>query len=586
MLFWNGSVVIAAAGADAHGAMPPLFALLAVMLVGVVLASLLLLRLQQSLLIGYFLSGVAIANSGVLGMLGGEAMEGGIAQMSEFGVMLLMFTLGLEFSLSDLKYLRRLALEGGVMQMALCALPVFGIALWGAGISWQGAVILAVALAMSSTAVSVKSFQDMDLAGSPPARLALGVAIFQDLFIIGFLLLLPMLLASSAAEGIVGQVLLLSGRGLLFVVLAWVLAKWVIPRLLYSVARTRNRELFTLTVVGLCIGVAFMGGLLQLSLALGAFVAGLAVSESMYKHRILADVLPMKDLFLTLFFVSVGLMIDLKVALPLWQSILALTLGIMVMKAVVITGVARWLGLAPKVAVVGGVSLASAGEFSLLLLQKVGGNGFWTAEWQQIMLASAALSMGLLPAAMRASVPFGEKLEAWGWKSRSAQVPDAATLRKKVSALEHHAIICGYGPVGEHLNHSLKDQGMQTLVIDLNADTVRRLQKSGQPVLFADAAHSETWDLARLPKAQLVAFTFPDASVTATALEMVREHSPEVTVLARARFASDRKRLKLLGADAVVHDEEQTSKAAVAAAEKLCQLHRHDAEVEDQRTTT
>ncbi len=569
----KGPVILAAAGAEAHGGMPPLFALLAVMLVGVVLASLLLLRLQQSLLIGYFLSGVAIANSGVLGLLGGESMQGGISQMSEFGVMLLMFTLGLEFSLSDLKYLRRLALGGGVLQMTLCALPVFGVALWGAGISWQGAVILAVALAMSSTAVSVKSFQDMDLAGSPPARLALGVAIFQDLFIIGFLLLLPMLIASTGSEGIVGQVLLLSGRGLLFVLLAWVLAKWVIPRLLYAVARTRNRELFTLTVVGLCIGVAFAGGLLQLSLALGAFVAGLAVSESIYKHRILADVLPMKDLFLTLFFVSVGLMIDLKVALPLWKSILWLTLGIMIMKTVVITVVARWLGLVPKVAVVGGVSLASAGEFSLLLLQKVGGEGFWTAEWQQIMLASAALSMGLLPAAMRASVPLGEKLEAWGWKPRTTPLPDAATLRRKVSALNRHAIICGFGPVGQHLNESLKDQGVQTLVIDLNADTVRKLQKAGQPVLFADAAHSETWELAQLPKAQLVAFTFPDASVTATALEMVREHSPEVTVLARARFASDRKRLKLLGADAVVHDEEQTSKAAVSAAAKLCQLH-------------
>lgn len=554
--------------------MPPLFALLAVMLVGVVLVSLLLIRLQQSLLIGYFLSGVAIANSGVLGVLGGAEMEGGIAQMSEFGVMLLMFTLGLEFSLSDLKYLRRLALGGGALQMTLCSLPVFGIALWLVGIPWQGAVILAIALAMSSTAVSVKSFQDMDLAGSPPARLALGVAIFQDLFIIGFLLLLPMLVASGGTGQLVEQMVNLTVRGLTFVVLAWVLARWVIPRLLHAVARTRNRELFTLTVVGLCIGVAFTGGMLQLSLALGAFVAGLAVSESIYKHRILADVLPMKDLFLTLFFVSVGLLIDLKVALPLWKSILLLTVAIMAAKTVIITLVARWLGLVPKVALVGGVSLASAGEFSLLLLQKVGGFGFWTPDWQQIMLASAALSMGLLPAAMRASVPLGEKLEQWGWKITASQLPDAATLRKKVSALNQHAIICGYGPVGEHLNLALRGQGMQTLVIDLNADTVRRLQKSGQPVLFADAAHSETWDLARLPQAQLVAFTFPDASVTATALEMVRQHSPEVTVLARARFASDRKRLKLLGADVVVHDEEQTSRAAVAAAEKLCQLKR------------
>jgi CPA2 family monovalent cation:H+ antiporter-2 len=171
---------------------------------------------------------------------------------------------------------------------------------------------------------------------------------------------------------------------------------------------------------------------------------------------------------------------------------------------------------------------------------------------------------------MRWALPLGDWLERHGWRKVACAPGADLAPRKKIALLEDHAIICGYGPVGQHLHECLQDEGVATLVIDLNADTVRRLQKSGQPVLFADAGHAETWDLARLQQARLVAFTFPDASVTAAALEWVRDRSPEIPVLARARFGSDLSRLKLLGADVVVHDEEQTSRAAVDAARKLC----------------
>ena len=574
----QGSIVVAAGGGE-HAALPPLFALLAIMLLSVVLVSLLLIRLQQSLLVGYFLCGVAVANSGVLELVGAGSSQGGIATMSEFGVMLLMFTLGLEFSLSDLKYLRRLALVGGALQMLLCAAPV-ALITWSAGFSWQAVLLMSVAAAMSSTAVSVKTFQDMELAGSPPARLALGVAIFQDIFIVGFFLVVPLLLSVGGGGNLASSVVGLLVRGVVFVLLSLVLARWVIPKLLHAVARTRNRELFTLTVVGLCIGVAFAGGLLHLSLALGAFVAGLAVSESIYKHRIMAEVMPLKDLFLTLFFVSVGLMIDLQVALAEWKAIVLLTLALMLVKASVVTLVARWLDLAPKAALLGGVSLASAGEFSLLLLQKAAPSGMWSPSMQQIMLAAAALSMGLLPAMMRQAPVLGEWLEKMGWRRVTAKPLDSVSLRKRIADMTQHAIICGYGPVGESLNTALTEMGMATLVVDLNADTVRRLQKAGQPVLFADAAHAETWELTRLATARLVAFTFPDATVTAAALEQVREHSADVTVLARARFASDKRRLKVLGADAVVHDEHEAARAAVAAVMKLCQMAPLPADVE------
>jgi monovalent cation:H+ antiporter-2, CPA2 family len=557
----SNSILLAAAET-----LPPLFTLLALKLVAVVLVSLLLLRLQQSLLAGYFICGVIIANSGVLEVLGGGQTQAGIAQMSEFGVMLLMFTLGLEFSLSDLKYVRRLAFVGGGLQMGLC-IVLAGAGALLAGFPMTAAVIVAVALAMSSTAVSLKTFQDLGHESSPGARMALAVAIFQDLFIIVFFLFLPLLLPEQGESvSMTTRVLSLLGRGGLFMILAWVAARWAIPMLLFAVTRTRNRELFTLSIVGCCIGLAFIGGMLSLGLALGAFVAGLAVSESIFKHRILADVMPMKDLFLTLFFVSVGLMVNVRVAIEYWQPILALTLSLMLIKTTLITLIARYLGLAHKQALMAGLGLSSAGEFSLLLLQKAGQAGLWSNGSQQALIASAALSMGLLPMLMRAGESLGFWLEKKGWGRRKPGLAETDILTQRIKGMTCHAIIVGHGPVGERLNKALNDQGIPTLVIDLNAETVRALKRQGQAVLFADAAHLETWELTRLEHARMVAFTFPDATITAEALSIVREMRPNVPVLARARFASDVERLKRLGAAVVVNDELEAAKSIVESA--------------------
>lgn len=548
---------------------PPLFALLALMLAGVVVVSLMLLRLQQSMLAGYFLCGVVIANSGVLGLLGGDTSHHGVSQMAEFGVILLMFTLGLEFSLGELRFLRRLAFVGGGWQMGLC-IAVAAIVAAMMHLSWQGAVLLSVALAMSSTAVSLKSFQDLGLEASPGARMALAVAIFQDLFIIVFFLFLPLLLPHEGTEqALMPRLGSLALRGGIFVVLAGVMARWIIPWLLNAVTRTRNRELFTLTVIGCCVGLAFTGGLLGLGLALGAFIAGLAVSESIFKHRILADVMPLKDLFLTLFFVSVGLMIDLKAAAQLWQPILALTAVLMVSKVLIITTIARRLGLPHRQSLMAGIGLCSAGEFSLVLLQHVSDAQLWSVETQQTLLAASALSMGLLPALLKFGQPLGEWLVKRGWGRGKPVKFDAGSLRQRVSGLSDHAIICGHGPVGEKLNKALLDAGVPTLVVELNAETVHDLQRHGQVVLFADATHEETWELTQLKRARMVALTFPDATVNAQALALIREQRPDIAVLARARFNSDVERLKRLGATQVVNDEVEAGRAIVDKARTL-----------------
>ena len=545
---------------------PPVFALLALMLVGVVLVSLLLLRLRQSMLAGYFICGVVIANSGVLDLLGGGESHERVSQMAEFGVVLLMFTLGLEFSLGELRFLRRLAFVGGGWQMGLCVVVTAATSTL-IHPSWQGAVILSVALAMSSTAVSLKSFQDLGLESSPGARMALAVAIFQDLFIIVFFLFLPLLLPQAGVEtSLMPRLASLALRGGAFVILAGVAARCVIPWLLNAVTHTRSRELFTLSVIGSCVGLAFIGGLLDLGLALGAFIAGLAVSESIFKHRILADVMPLKDLFLTLFFVSVGLMIDIKAAAVLWLPICGLTATLMLAKASLITVIGRRLGLAHRQALMAGIGLCSAGEFSLVLLQQAGGFALWNNDTQQTLLAASALSMGLLPALLKFGQPLGDWLVKRGWGRGKPVKFDAGSLRQRVAGLKDHAIICGHGPVGEKLNKALTDAGVRTLVVELNAETVRNLQRQGQAVLFADASHEETWELTKLKSARMVALTFPDATVNAQALAMIREHRPDIAVLARARFSSDVDRLKRLGATQVVNDETEASRAMEDAA--------------------
>ncbi|WP_395742615.1 cation:proton antiporter [Prosthecobacter sp.] len=551
----------------AASAIPPLFALLALMLAGVVLVSLLLLHLRQSMLAGYFICGVLIANSGVLELLGGGESHVQVSQMAEFGVVLLMFTLGLEFSLGELRFLRRLAFVGGGWQMGLCALVAAAVSSALHSSTWQGAVILAVALSLSSTAVSLKSFQDLGLEASPGARMSLAVAIFQDLFIIVFFLFLPLLLPHEGTDtALMPRLGSLALRGGAFVILAGVAARWVIPWLLNAVTRTRSRELFTLSVIGSCVGLAFVGGLLGLGLALGAFVAGLAVSESIFKHRILADVMPLKDLFLTLFFVSVGLMINVKTAMTLWLPICLLTTALVLSKACLITIIARYLGLAHKQALMAGIGLCSAGEFSLVLLQNAGGAHLWSHDTQQTLLAGCALSMGLLPALLKFGIPLGDWLVKRGWGRGKPVKIDSGNLRQRISVLTGHAIICGYGPVGEKLNKALLDSGVRTLVVELNAETVQKLKRQGQAVLFADASHEETWELTQLKHARMVALTFPDATVNAQALAMIREHRPDISVLARARFSSDVERLKRLGATQVVNDETEASRAMEDAA--------------------
>ncbi len=563
----NGGVISGMGGEWLAAAVDvsPVLGLLTMVLVLAVVVSLLLVKARQSLLAGYFLCGVLIANIGLPGMAGGGSGREGevIGFLAELGVILLMFTLGIEFSLGELRRIWRTALFGGGMQVGLTG-AVAALAAWGFGFRGAELAVLAVAVALSSTAVAMKSFQDSGMPNNPGARMALGVALFQDILVILFFLMLPALYGAGGGS-VAGALAWAVTKGVLFLGLAWLVGVRYLTAVLHAVARTRSRELFTLTVVGLCAGVALVGERLGLGFALGAFAAGLVVSESIYSHRIMNEILPFKDLFLTIYFVSVGLMIDLGVLASIWPQVLVGTVVLLAVKGGIVAGVARMLRLPTRPALLAAASLASMGEFSLVLLGRAGDFRRLDPEIEQLLLVCTAVSMGLVPTLMRVATPISKKLCARDWWRRGRNVPDDLRAAHDVDEWADHAVICGYGPVGRSLNEALCRSGVATVVIDMNADTVRELRRSGQRVFLADVTRNQTLEMAGAARARLVAFTFPNVETTCSALQLLREINPEVCVFARAKFPPEVARLRELGVQ-VVHDERESAAAMVAAA--------------------
>lgn len=543
----------------AGGAIPPFFVLLTVVLLAVVLVSLVLARFKQSLLVGYFICGLVIHNSGLLDWVGVEQV-GVIDALAEIGVVLLLFTLGIEFSLKEIKALKRPVFIGGASQVGLCVLLGVGGGLL-LGLNLSQALLLGFAFSLSSTAVSMKSFQEMGLPESPQARTALGMAIYQDLAAILFMVLIPPLLSDDAGQGEVFSALL---KGALFTAGIVVLSRHGFPQMLDAVARTRSRELFTITVIGLCAAVALVSGLLGLSPALGAFAAGVVVSESIYSHRVLSDILPFKDLFLTVFFVSVGLMIDLDVIAEYWATILMATVAIILLKGAVVALAAYWSGLRKGSWVVTTAALCSTGEFSIVLLNRASEFDALSNQWEQVLLASTAFSMGLVPTLMKFSLGWADKLRRSS-KAFCGQEHETLGMGSQMQGLNDHVIICGYGPVGQNLHRNLSRANVGVVVLETNPETVKSLHGQGVIALFADASDKESLELAQIERARSIAFTFPDEHAALKSMHSAKELNAEIRVYARAKFSGQSERLKAAGVNFVLYDEEQSGKAMISA---------------------
>ena len=500
---------------------PPVFVLLALVLSSVVVVSLVLNKFKQSLLVGYFLCGVIISNSGVLDFAQIRDTSA-ISSLSEIGIVLLLFTIGIEFSVKELKTLKRAALIGGGVQVGLTIIIATCIAM-ACGLNWTLALVLGFGFALSSTAVSLKSFQDMGMPETPQSRVTLGIAIFQDLAAIVFMVLIP----AIVGDGGLSSLGIAIGKGAAFMVGIMILSRHGLPQMLDAVAQTRSRELFTVTVIGMCAAVALISGMLGLSPALGAFAAGVVVSESIYSHRVLSDVLPFKDLFLTIFFVSVGLLLDVGVMLENAGAILLLSLAILCLKGAITGVAARLSGLKMQTWLLPALALSSTGEFSIVLFNSVFGFKFLTPQWEQIILASTALTMALVPSLMKWGHTYAKRVRT----HKSAEVcrwEEEMGIVSQIEALHDHIIICGYGPVGKNLHQNLQRAQVPVVVLEMNPNTVKKLLSEGTKALFADARDPEALMLAKVELARGVAITFPDTEVVETLTHFAREKKKNV----------------------------------------------------------
>ena len=505
-------------------------------------------------MLGYLVVGVLIGPN-ALALAQDSA---GVKYLAEFGVVFLMFVIGLEFNLPKLRSMRTLVFGLGMSQVTLTMLGtlaghvllVMGYQ-WLTGdswqMSWQGAVVLGGAIAMSSTAIVVKLMAERLELESEHGRRVMGVLLFQDLAVVPLLVVIPALgksggdLAVALALALVKAVVLLT----LLLVGGQKIMRWWLT----LVARRKSEELFVLNLLLITLGLAYLTEHAGLSLALGAFVAGMLVAETEYKHQVETDIRPFHDVLLGLFFITIGMKLDWRPVLDQWVLVLLLTIVPVTAKFLLVAALARAFKAAPGVALRTGLYLAQAGEFGFVLLTLGADGGLVAPHWMSPILASMVLSMLATPFLIQYSNVIVNKLSASDWLLQSVAL---TSIAKKSIRTEKHVIICGFGRSGQNLARLLELENIPYMALDLDPDRVRQAAAAGQSVVYGDAARLQSLMAAGLARANAVVVSYPDTPSALKILRQVRDHAPAVPVIVRTIDDSDLERLRAAGATEVV----------------------------------
>ena len=504
-------------------------------------------------MLGYLVVGVVIGpNATAL-----AKDSAGVQYLAEFGVVFLMFVIGLEFNLPKLKSMRKLVFGLGSAQVLLTILGTLGghyLLAWlfsfGARpweLSWQGALVLGGAMAMSSTAIVVKLMADRLELESEHGRRVMGTLLFQDLAVVPLLVLIPALNSSgadlAASLGWAG----LKAAALLTVLLVG--GQKVMRWWLTLVARRKSEELFILNLLLITLGLAWLTEHAGLSLALGAFVAGMLVAETEYKHQVETDIRPFHDVLLGLFFITIGMKLDWRPVIEQWALVFLLTLGPVLAKFLLVAALARGFGAAPGVALRTGLYLAQAGEFGFVLLTLGAGHALIDAQWLSPVLASMVLSMLATPLLVLYSNRIVMRLASSDWLMQSVAM---TTIAKRSINTEAHVIIAGYGRSGQNLARILERERIPYMALDLDPDRVRQAAAAGQSVVFGDAARLQSLMAAGLARASAVVVSYQDTPSALKILRLVQDHAPKVPVIVRTIDDSEMERLRAAGATEVV----------------------------------
>jgi len=499
-------------------------------------------RLRVPSVVGFLLTGVFIGPYG-LGLLSDTEH---IEVFAELAVVLILFVIGLEVSVRELRELGRLFLGGGSLQAGATGLLATLLAR-SVGYAWPLAVFCGFVVTLSSTAIALKLLGDRREIHAPHGRLSLGILLFQDILIVPMLLVVPLLAGSGGNSPL--QVLLVLGEGLGIVAGVFFLGRFLMPRVLGLLARTGVRELLLLAAVFACFGAALVTHHLGLSMALGGFLAGVVLAESDLRYLIRSEVGPFRDVFNAIFFTSIGMLLSLSFVAANPGTIAAATVGIIVLKALVVFAAAKLLGFPLRTATAAALTLCQIGEFSFVLLQAGRAEGLVPDALYSLLIAASVLTMLVTPLLSAAAVPLAQRL------GRGGPVPDEGG-----EILSGHVVICGWGLNGRHVAGVLKEGGIRRLVVDLDPALVRLAKDSGEAhVLVGDAGRSEILSAAGIEGAAALVLTLSDPTATRQAIQAARALAPELPIIARGRRPQDITEMVALGADQVVTQDLEIS---------------------------
>jgi CPA2 family monovalent cation:H+ antiporter-2 len=526
-------------------------------------------KFRLSPIVGYLLAGVAIGPH-TPGFVGDVKLA---AQLAEVGVVLLMFGVGLHFHVEDLLEVKGIAVPGALLQSAVATL--LGLAT-GAAFGWpfSSGLVLGMALSVASTVVLLRGLEDHGLVSTPAGHVAIGWLIVEDILTVIVLVVIPMLGqtggSSAMAGGFIGALAIALAKLAALVALVFVAGSRVVPWALVHVARLRSRELFTLTILALAIAVASGAAVLfGASMALGAFLAGMVVGQSPVSQQAAADALPLRDAFAVLFFVSVGMLFEPAFLIREPFLLVAALAVVLVGKPLAALAVVAILGYSTRTGLVVALGLAQIGEFSFILGELARHHGLLSETAYSLLVACALLSISLNPVLFRGLDPIEKWLRAravlWRLLSAAASRRRAAANQQTADAVAKAraplAVVVGYGPVGQAVDRGLRDAGTQTVVVDLNMDTVAQLASQRRLALYGDASQREILKQAGIARASHLVLTLPHSVNRAPMVATARQLNPDCRIFVRARYLRERADLEQAGADAACFEE---AEAAVA----------------------
>ncbi len=501
--------------------------------------------------VGFILTGLLVGPHGFSLISAIDQVE----LLAEIGIILLLFTIGLEFSFRNLWKIRQNVVAGGSLQVVITALFTTLLCAFF-GLPLRESILIGFLISLSSTAIVLKILQERGEVDTPHGNMTLAILIFQDLIAIPMMLTLPFL----AGIGNLGGESLLSMLVWDIAIIAFLIAsaKWFVPFLLFQIARTRNRELFLLFVVLICIGVAWLTSLAGLSLALGALLAGLIISESEYSGQAIGNIIPFRDVFTSFFFVSVGMLLDLQFLILHWPLILVLVMAVIILKTVIAGGVPAVLGYPVRTIVLVGLSLGQVGEFSFILSQSGLEFGLLSSEAYQIFIAVALITMAATPFLLTAGPPMADAFSRLPWpdRFRTGKMPGEV---RPPPPLEDHLVIVGYGINGRNLARAARVGGIPYVILEMNPQTVRSERAKGEPIAYGDATNEAVLHQASLEKARILVVVINDPASSRRITELARRLNPNLYIIVRTRYIQEVAPLYHLGADEVIPEEFETS---------------------------